>query len=203
MLRRRALSLLALTAILAFLALPTLLLRGQATVGGPGNPYTSGSGPCSATSPANQVCAGPAAGGTGAVGLRSLVLADLPSGIAAATAVLATTANALTSAPTLCTAGSAPQGILANGNAYGCQTISGVGGGGPIFVDQITPTGTVDGVNNVYTIPDVPSSGSLYVWRNGLLMAYGADYVLSSSTIVFFLAATPQPGDILLASYRH
>jgi len=38
--------------------------------------------------------------------------------------------------------------------------------------------------------------------RNGLLLEAGTDYSLSGSAIQFVSAATPQPGDSLLASYR-
>jgi hypothetical protein len=43
---------------------------------------------------------------------------------------------------------------------------------------------------------------SLLLYRNGLLMKAGLDYTLSGTNIGFVAGATPQPGDVLLASYR-
>ncbi|MGA2890325.1 MAG: SGNH/GDSL hydrolase family protein [Terracidiphilus sp.] len=52
---------------------------------------------------------------------------DVPNN-AANTTGNAATANALASTPILCSAGNAPTGILPNGNATGCQSVSGGGG---------------------------------------------------------------------------
>ena len=41
------------------------------------------------------------------------------------------------------------------------------------------------------------------LYLNGLLMDQGLDYTVSGSTVTFALASTPQPGDLLLASYRY
>lgn len=73
------------------------------------------------------------------------------------------------------------------------------------FVDQIAPTGTINGVNGSFTLPNTPSSGSLYLWRNGLLLkdAAGVDYTLSGNTITFESGQEPRTGDVLLASYRY
>lgn len=180
-------------------------LHGQALKHGGGSGTTTSS-PCSGTAARNTVCAGPALT-AGTPGFRALVSADIPNNAAstagnsatATLAALATVANALANTPQLCSAGSAPQGIDVHGNPAGCQVIAG-GGSGPIFVDQIVPTGTVNGVNTAFTLPDVPSSNSLYVWLNGVLMKPGGDYTLSGSTITFVFA--PPAGDAVLASYR-
>src|SRR5262249_22821207 len=42
----------------------------------------------------------------------------------------------------------------------------------------------------------------LHLYRNGIQLAPGVDYVLSNKTITFFLASVPVPGDTLSASYR-
>lgn len=61
----------------------------------------------------------------------------------------------------------------------------------------------MDGVNTSFTLANAPSPvSSLYLYRNGLLLEAGTDYTLSGSGIQFVSAATPQPGDSLLASYR-
>jgi len=58
--------------------------------------------------------------------LPTLVSGDIPSN-AANTSGNAATATALASAPTQCSAGNAPLGIAANGNAQNCTTITGGG----------------------------------------------------------------------------
>ncbi len=73
----------------------------------------------------------------------------------------------------------------------------------PGFADNEVPGGTIDGANQVFTLtaPPVPES-SLLLYRNGLLQKSGYDFTLSGATITFVEAATPQTGDVLLASYR-
>jgi hypothetical protein len=61
----------------------------------------------------------------------------------------------------------------------------------------------VDGANAAFTLANPPSPAvSLALYRNGMLQKAGLDYALSGSTVQFVTAATPQPGDTLLASYR-
>ena len=77
-------------------------------------------------------------------------------------------------------------------------SIPGVG-----FVDQETPSGTVNGVNATFTTSQTPApTTSLAVYRNGLLMSSGIDYTLSGATITFLTASVPQTSDTLLCSYR-
>jgi hypothetical protein len=59
-------------------------------------------------------------------------------------------------------------------------------------------------VNTIFTLTFAPSpAASLELFLNGLLMEEGTDYQLSGSTIMFFVGSTPQPGDLILASYRY
>jgi hypothetical protein len=100
----------------------------------------------------------------------------------------------------------------ASGNLSDCVHVDGSsgpcgsagGGSGPTsFSDGETPAGSVNGSNTGFTLGFAPSpAASLDLFENGLLMKQGVDYVLSSNTITFLSASTPQPGDILLASYR-
>jgi hypothetical protein len=77
-------------------------------------------------------------------------------------------------------------------------SIPGVG-----FVDQQAPTGTINGVNTVFTVAATPApSTSLKVYRNGLLMALGIDYTFSGTTITFLTNSVPQTSDTLVCSYR-
>lgn len=72
-----------------------------------------------------------------------------------------------------------------------------------VFVDAETPTGTVNGTNATFTLANPPSpSGSLKLYRNGLIQANSIDYTLSGSTIAFSTGSIPQNGDILEAYYR-
>jgi hypothetical protein len=89
--------------------------------------------------------------------------------------------------------------VIAQTGDYSYSQISGT----PIFVDQITPSGSVNGVNINFTLPGTPNpTSSLYVWLNGMLMAQGIDYTVTGNSF-FFIVSPPATGDILLASYRH
>ena len=99
----------------------------------------------------------------------------------------------------------------ASGNLGDCVRVDGTSGpcgsgGGvlPLFSDGEVPAGAVNGSNATFTLNFAPSPvGSLELYRNGLIMKQGADYNLTGSTISFFLASTPQTGDLLLANYRY
>jgi hypothetical protein len=72
------------------------------------------------------------------------------------------------------------------------------------FVDSETPAGAIDGANQTFTAAFAPApTTSLALYRNGLLMKQGIDYNLQNATITFINGVTPQPGDILTASYRY
>jgi hypothetical protein len=72
------------------------------------------------------------------------------------------------------------------------------------FADQETVSGTIDGTNTAFTLVNSPNPvGGLILFRNGLAQMAGQDYTLSGNTISFVTAATPQPGDTLLAWYRY
>ena len=71
------------------------------------------------------------------------------------------------------------------------------------FVDSATPSGTLDGVNSSFTLSQAPSpTTSAILYRNGVRQTPGLDYTLSGNTISFLGGFIPQPGDILLCSYR-
>lgn len=98
----------------------------------------------------------------------------------------------------------------ADGDPADCVRVDGTSGpcgtsasAGPGFVDNETPAGTIDGINRVFTVAAPPEpDASLALYRNGLLQKAGFDYTLDGATITFVEAATPQAGDVLLASYR-
>lgn len=71
------------------------------------------------------------------------------------------------------------------------------------FVDGETPAGAANGSNAAFTLSQVPNPpASLLLYRNGMLQKSGLDFNLSGQVITFVPAALPQPGDILIASYR-
>jgi hypothetical protein len=95
----------------------------------------------------------------------------------------------------------------ATGNATDCMHVDGssgpCGGGAPSFVDGDLPTGIIDGSNATFALTAVPSpSTSLSFYRNGMLQKPTLDYTATGNSVQFLTAATPQPGDTLLASYR-
>ena len=98
----------------------------------------------------------------------------------------------------------------AAGSAGDCVRVDGTSGscGGNLltnflYADKEIPTGTLDGVNTVFTLQNQPSpASSLSIYRNGILLSAAGDYSISGSTITFFLGSIPQPGDSLFANYR-
>ncbi|MEZ5351103.1 MAG: hypothetical protein R2762_00575 [Bryobacteraceae bacterium] len=101
-------------------------------------------------------------------------------------------------------AGAPEDCIRVDGSSGPCG--SGSGGGSAVtgtFVDGETPSGVVDGANRGFGLVAAPSpAASLLLYRNGILQKASLDYTLSSNNVQFVIAATPQPGDILVASYR-
>ena len=81
----------------------------------------------------------------------------------------------------------------------------GAGGGvGVAFADSEPPTGPINGTNNIFMLNFTPSPpSSLDLYRNGVRLTSGSDYLLSIKTITFFQASLPNTGDLLAASYRY
>jgi len=70
------------------------------------------------------------------------------------------------------------------------------------FADREVPSGTINGVNDTFTLAATPASGSEHVYLNGILQDAGAsdDYQISGDTVTFNSA--PLTGDKVLVSYR-
>jgi hypothetical protein len=74
---------------------------------------------------------------------------------------------------------------------------------GLTFVDSETPTGVVDGSNTVFAVSQVPNpAASLSLYRNGMRLRANLDYILTGSSLLFLSGLAPQPGDVLVCSYR-
>lgn len=92
--------------------------------------------------------------------------------------------------------------IRVDGTAGPCGTGSG-GTSNITFVDMEIPAGTLNGLNAQFTLSSAPVPAlSLHLYRNGILQRAGTDYTLDGALVTFVSGAIPQPGDILLASYR-
>lgn len=70
------------------------------------------------------------------------------------------------------------------------------------YADAETPSGTINGVNKVFTLKNAPVPvGSLLLFNNGTLQRPAAvDYTLAGTTVTFVTA--PAGGTTLLAWYR-
>lgn len=82
---------------------------------------------------------------------------------------------------------------------YGALMLGSAGGGG-VEVGAPTEaviTGTIDGLNDTFTIPSAPLR--LWLFLNGLLLEAGIGYTLAGSTITMAFAYIPVAGDNLRA----
>lgn len=71
------------------------------------------------------------------------------------------------------------------------------------FVDNETPSGTIDGVNDTYQLDHTPApQTSLMLYKNGQLLIPGTAFSLSGQTITILAGYIPSTGDELRASYR-
>ena len=95
--------------------------------------------------------------------------------------------------------------VRVDGSSGPCGTPSSQGTTGSLaFADAETPAGAVDGVNALYTVANTPQpAASLALYRNGVLMKPGVDFVLAGSNITFSADSVPQSGDLLTANYRY
>lgn len=85
---------------------------------------------------------------------------------------------------------------------YPPDTGGGGGGGGRgTQVAGETPSGTINGVNRIFTISRTPITNTLKLYFNGLRQQETVDFSFSDVTIVYNNA--PQPGDILLVDYSY
>ena len=89
-----------------------------------------------------------------------------------------------------------------NGTVVSLETPT-AGGSFAAFQDAETPSGTINGSNDTFTLATAPSpASSLVLTKNGIVQESGSDYTLSSATITFLGGAIPQSGDNLLSWYR-
>ncbi len=73
---------------------------------------------------------------------------------------------------------------------------------GTYFVNNITPTGSINDVNTTFTLPSTPNpTASLELRLNGLVLRSGASNDFTLSGAVVTMAVAPASGDTLTASY--
>ena len=58
------------------------------------------------------------------------------------------------------------------------------------FVDNETPSGTIDGTNADFTLAHTPISNSEHVYKNGVRMKLTVDYTIATNTITFVVPPT-------------
>jgi hypothetical protein len=69
------------------------------------------------------------------------------------------------------------------------------------FVNMETPSGTINGSNDAFSLANSPVSGSVMLFLNGVLLEAGSgnDYTISGTSIT--MATAPSSGDKLRATY--
>lgn len=83
------------------------------------------------------------------------------------------------------------------------NTSGGTINGSGAWAEEVTPSGTIDGVNRAFTLPSAPVTPyTLRLYRNGLLLRRNVDYALDGQSILFCVVCAPEEGDSLLAYYR-
>lgn len=101
--------------------------------------------------------------------------------------------------------GSSTDCIHADGSTGPCGNAPGGTGssGGVVWVDAETPSGVINGSNVDFDLSTSPApANSLMLYRNGVLLKPGLDFILTGQHIAFDPAAVPLNGDIVQAWFR-
>lgn len=75
--------------------------------------------------------------------------------------------------------------------------VTGGGGTTSTAFQRVTLSGSVNGINKVFTLPYAPTSGQLRLYLNGLNQTDGIDFTLADITIT--MTTAPNTGDNLVA----
>ncbi len=106
--------------------------------------------------------------------------------------------------PTGASGPTGPTGATGPAGATGATGPSGVDGGAANIVWNEIPAGTINGINDTFTISATPDPfDSLELYKNGLLLIEGDDYTLAASTITFSAPQIPSTGDLLVATFQN
>lgn len=71
---------------------------------------------------------------------------------------------------------------------------------GPNFIDKEIPSGSINGLNDTFTLQYLPVLGSEHIFLNGILQDQPDDYTINSSSITFDFA--PESQSSIKCSYR-
>lgn len=71
----------------------------------------------------------------------------------------------------------------------------------PNFVDEISLIGVVNNANKIFTLPQIPITGSLKIYLNGQRLKNNYDYTYVGNTITFVNAIYLE--DVVFADYRY
>jgi hypothetical protein len=148
-----------------------------------------------------------AGNGSGSQGPAGPTGATGPQGPAGSTGATGPAGPTGPQGPTGATGPAGAQGIPGPQGPQGPAGPAGSGEGGSVnfvFVDDDTPIGTVNGLNQTFTLANAPNpTSSLRIFRNGIRLRNIVDFTLNSSTLTFVSGQIPQTGDIIIAEYRH
>lgn len=93
-------------------------------------------------------------------------------------------------------------GTGVSASAVGSEiTVDVSAGSSGTFVDGETPSGTINGSNDTFTLANTPTAGSVNVYLNGTRRTLTEDYTISGDTITF--VSPPRSGSILRVDYRY
>lgn len=98
--------------------------------------------------------------------------------------------------------GTGTEGNLAGFLEDGTLTNSGVSASGIGAWVMVIPTGVLNSVNTVFTIPSTPIPGSLTLFLN-IVQSEGVDFTISANTITFAVPPKFSDTHYFLARYQH
>lgn len=144
---------------------------------------------------------------SGSTGVPSALTAANLATILGTTTYNANTASALAGTPTLCSAGLAPTGILANGNATGCQSITASGMSNPMTTAGDIIIGGASGTparlaagSNTFVLTMVSGSPAWSAAGGGSMVYPGAGIPNSTGTAWGTSFSTSGSGNVVLST---
>ncbi|MBA4293919.1 hypothetical protein C0431_13230 [bacterium] len=74
---------------------------------------------------------------------------------------------------------------------------------GSAQASQELPSGIIDGINQIFKLKNLPIVKSEVVYKNGILMVRGVDYMITGDTITFANDQVPQLSSRVSVDYRY
>jgi len=69
------------------------------------------------------------------------------------------------------------------------------------YIQDEIPSGAVNGVNDLFTLAQVPIINTLSVYLNGLKITLDVDYVINGSELT--ISPAPDAGDLISCEYNY